>query len=294
MDRYFFAIISFFAVSTVSGCLFAGCFVLDRPSTTTSTLPIVCNHPYIVYGEGCCLDRDSDGLCDASQTTSTTPAETSSTTFRATSTSTSAQPTTTTLYAECATNSDCGMVRNYTKCSSEGNVIMYVETPYCSSPGQETSKCVMKSKTTPYRACEVDEKCQNGKCIKNYGFACELTCSENLRLSEWDCVPGDPTAILENECPTGSYRARSGDEGCEGGLTPEVCCCMGDNVEEDYDTCDEVCRHKGGKSGICIVGSICQPMQWIEDGGKPYCVDKHGKNNICCCTSDYKKIQDRP
>ncbi len=53
----------------------------------------VCNAPYVSIGDACCLDTDSDGVCDIQKTTTTTTTTTSTTT---TSTSTSTTSTTST------------------------------------------------------------------------------------------------------------------------------------------------------------------------------------------------------
>jgi hypothetical protein len=51
----------------------SGC--LDSPASQQVTPEIVCNSPYIRFGSTCCLDQNSDNVCDNDETTATTQQE---------------------------------------------------------------------------------------------------------------------------------------------------------------------------------------------------------------------------
>jgi hypothetical protein len=59
----------------------------------------VCNKPYILVGEDCCLDTDDNSICDSDETSTTTTTSTTSTT-----TTTSTTSSTTTTRATTTTN----------------------------------------------------------------------------------------------------------------------------------------------------------------------------------------------
>ena len=54
--------------------LFSGCIQLP-----TNTPDIVCDPPYMRYGESCCLDSNNNGICDRDETQTTIPQKTTST-----------------------------------------------------------------------------------------------------------------------------------------------------------------------------------------------------------------------
>jgi hypothetical protein len=56
----------------------------------------VCNRPYIVVGTGCCLDENSDAICDVDKPPTTLPPTTSTTTQTTTTTTTATTTSTTT------------------------------------------------------------------------------------------------------------------------------------------------------------------------------------------------------
>jgi hypothetical protein len=84
--------------------LFSGCICSEKlGSIMPSGLgdEIVCNPPYIRFGDGCCLDADGNGLCDTDETltqSTTNPARTTTlptVTLRQTTSTTQAHTTTT-------------------------------------------------------------------------------------------------------------------------------------------------------------------------------------------------------
>ncbi|MCK4491400.1 MAG: hypothetical protein KAU03_02170, partial [Candidatus Altiarchaeales archaeon] len=79
--------------------LMPGCILTPSTQNVTSTSPLVCNPPYIQVGTGCCLDNNSNNICDRDEgvttvsVTSTSAAATSTTSTSPTSpTSTSISP----------------------------------------------------------------------------------------------------------------------------------------------------------------------------------------------------------
>ncbi len=84
-------------------------------------LDVVCNPPYIVDGDGCCLDRDGSGVCDADETPleeSTTSVTTTSTapetTVEQTTTSTAPATTVTTTLATTTVPAGVSSVSGFT------------------------------------------------------------------------------------------------------------------------------------------------------------------------------------
>ena len=95
-------------------------------TTTTSTIidPVVCNPPYIRYGKDCCLDANSNHICDKDEPTTTDTTNTmtvqSNTPKDKLETTSSSSSTTTTLEDKksCGSDSDCPP-KSYKLCSNE-------------------------------------------------------------------------------------------------------------------------------------------------------------------------------
>ena len=105
--RYLFALA---AVALVCGCICCGGVDLGGVGSSTDTTEPYCTPPYIQVGSSCCLDRNSNGVCDTQETPATTvstqPASTVSTQAPVTTqaphttlTPTTTQPPATTLPA---------------------------------------------------------------------------------------------------------------------------------------------------------------------------------------------------
>ncbi|MCX6695566.1 MAG: hypothetical protein NTU61_04660 [Candidatus Altiarchaeota archaeon] len=226
--------------------------VCDEAESSADTLGVVCNPPYIQYGQGCCLDRNDDGRCDNDETTTTLMQTT--TTLIASTTTTST--TTTTLRIACNMSKDCGNETSYLKCQ-ERDVVRYIETPFCSNPGTPNALCIKKSKTNFEKTCAEDEECRNGTCVKQPGTRCMEWCSkngyENGECSFDACKTGEKNAdAAYNDCGQGFYMG--------GGSVDLICCC--NNIThtecsenhcsivpgEGYDECssDYQCQEEAG------------------------------------------------
>lgn len=71
--------LTFSAVLIASGCLCCSPPSSGKKATTTraqTTMQVVCNAPYIRLGSGCCLDVNSNRICDSDETTAPTAAST--------------------------------------------------------------------------------------------------------------------------------------------------------------------------------------------------------------------------
>ncbi|MBN2014333.1 MAG: hypothetical protein JW778_04060 [Candidatus Altiarchaeota archaeon] len=130
---------------------------------------IVCNKPYILVGNECCLDVNDNKICDVDETTTTST--TTSTTITTTSTTSTTTTTTTTLPIACFINSDCGQ-RIEEKVCYRGDVYIRLVTPICMKPGKLESYCIQRisfsgasidTEPTPFERCS--RGCENGTCL---------------------------------------------------------------------------------------------------------------------------------
>jgi hypothetical protein len=115
-------------------------------TTTTTTRPL-CSPPYLKVGGECCLDENSNGICDSDEITTTTTKATTTkptTTTRQTTTTvrTTTEPTTTTII-KCSSNLDCGTSIDENICY-EKSIYKVTKIPMCKNPGTEGSYCYIK------------------------------------------------------------------------------------------------------------------------------------------------------
>ncbi|MFH1403798.1 MAG: hypothetical protein ABIH11_05990 [Candidatus Altiarchaeota archaeon] len=199
--------------------LFCGC--ISPPGETSGGKPgltVNCNPPYIRFADDCCLDRNSNMICDGDEEATTTTRKPDTTTTLASTTTlkpvttVKTTSTSTTLKIACTMSKDCGDAVNYTKCY-RGDVVMYYETPQCRKPGTVESDCVMKSKLEAYNSCKDWEACVVGKCVNASIVDCVDACMEK----------GHPGWYCHNskKCVDDDVRAELGDSQCQ----PEYCCC---------------------------------------------------------------------
>jgi hypothetical protein len=138
--------------------LFAGCM--------QSPQEIVCDPPYMRYGDSCCLDANNNGICDRDETPTTIPQPTT-TTIEAATTTTTAETTLTTLTETTITTST-----TQTTTSTLGEEIVGLLTPpvdldfkltlFCGdgicSEGEDSSNCCIDC------GCAMGQRCENNKC----------------------------------------------------------------------------------------------------------------------------------
>jgi hypothetical protein len=153
----------------------------------SSTGGVECESPHIRFGEGCCLDRNDNGVCDSdevaeirqpaparkpSETTVTThtTATTQSTATTSTIDSTTISPTT--LYVStsstvvaCRKDADCG--GETFKCGAyfcrDGDVYRTCKIMGCYNPGQADSFCAKVDRDLLQDNCGKRERCEEGK-----------------------------------------------------------------------------------------------------------------------------------
>jgi hypothetical protein len=149
----------------------------EGESSEATTTTLLCTRPYIQVGTDCCLDANSNNICDSDEEeeTTTTPAPTTiqtTTTVMATTTTTIQTTTTTTIKIECHQNSDCGQSREERICY-KGDVYLQRVTPKCQNPGKADAKCIesrrfvgqtFASEAKPVETCS-PKTCQNGECV---------------------------------------------------------------------------------------------------------------------------------
>lgn len=176
------------AVVLLSGCI-CGLPGLDElrsggsdDDSDTYSSGDFCPENYIQVGTDCCLDMNSNSICDRDeeqekpQTTvkKTTLKQTTSTIVETTilKTTTLVETTTTTAaQIRCRTNSDCGQRREERVCK-DGDVYVMTISPRCRKPGTTESNCIesskfkgqtMMSQPSPEDKCA--DGCQDGVCI---------------------------------------------------------------------------------------------------------------------------------
>ncbi len=208
-------IILFFFI-ILSGCVF------DQGKKTglDNEKKIVCNPSYIRIGHECCLDKNSNRICDRDEdsmkkTTTTrlkTPSTVKTTTTLKASTTTHPNPTTTVKKIACHSKDDCGREKKYLKCY-RGEVVTYYEIPQCDNPGRSYSRCISKTTTEPYKKCKSYEGCIQGECIEATLIKCVDACLEKGYSSNY--------CYHDNKCQKNDVKALLGDSECN----PEYCCC---------------------------------------------------------------------
>jgi len=143
---------------------------------------VVCNPPYIQVGAECCLDLNSNNICDEDDKVKTTTI-TVTTTVSATTLSTTTQTITTTsltttssssmtmLVIRCTVNSDCGLRREEKVCY-RGDVYMKSYNPLCKNPGEANAYCLTKEafvgaslQSEPKPTKECMNGCKDGDCL---------------------------------------------------------------------------------------------------------------------------------
>ena len=105
--------------------------------------------PYIRFGLGCCLDVNSNGICDADEQTTTT------TTLRD--------------WVICSKDADCGATRVEYICR-ENDVFKLTISFFCRSAGLRSSNCDMDVVDDLVDRCGAGEQCVKGRgtCQRNW------------------------------------------------------------------------------------------------------------------------------
>ncbi|MBD3388052.1 MAG: hypothetical protein GF416_03305 [Candidatus Altiarchaeales archaeon] len=258
----------------LSGCLCEPLGIEVTPPDREESF--VCNPPYLQKGEECCLDINSNRVCDDEETAITVSTSTLQTTstvkavpatsssLTTTTDSTLPEPTTTSTTIACRMHKDCGEETSYLKCY-RGNVVTYVEKPRCSRPGKPDATCTMKSDIEAYDRCEEWETCVNAKCVNSSLITCKDACEDS----------GYTSHLCFEPCPDGFTHVPLGDGDCD----PSECCCItieggdGDSttttVPDAGDPCEDVncperCRAdypRGANPRFYAVDGLCDVWQ---------------------------------
>jgi len=98
---FFVVVLGFVALACGCVCCGSGGGESSTTLVSTTTLEVVCDAPYMRYGDGCCLDVDQNNVCDREESTTESSVLESSTTLESTSTvESSSTSTSTTAPAE--------------------------------------------------------------------------------------------------------------------------------------------------------------------------------------------------
>jgi hypothetical protein len=112
-------------------------------SASSSTIhAIVCSMPYIRFGLGCCLDMNTNSICDSDETTTST--------------------TTIADYVFCSKDSECGATRVEYICR-ESSVYRLTFTHFCRSAGTKASNCERNVLDELVDICKSDQQCVSGR-----------------------------------------------------------------------------------------------------------------------------------
>jgi len=128
-------------------------------TTTTTATTLQCVPPQAGISGECCIDSDTDGICDKNEgaiTTTTAPVETTTTTVSS---------------IACFSNIDCGN-ETETRICYQNDVYLQQQTPLCRQSGTPEARCVNKvglvgdtltQKATPIERCS--RGCKDGECV---------------------------------------------------------------------------------------------------------------------------------
>ena len=277
-------------LTAASGCLYSAC-IWSPEQNKYVEVPTSCDPPYItddsaegrdaLGGSGCCLDQNANKACDKYETTTmpraTTTTATKSTTTTTTTSTTTSITTTTQARIECSASKDCGTETSYNKCSN-GKVVKYTETPLCSNPGTQNSKCIKKAKTETAQECKEDEICADARCVKSYSKTCDDACKTISPDYKSLCIVNyyGPCRQLSGSF---GYHNSEGDEYCQtsNSHSESNCCCTPSNWN-----CSDACTKGGFEFSKCFSGNACPENYYLATAGNNEC-SKAG-SSMCCCT----------
>jgi hypothetical protein len=111
-------------------------------TTTSSTTAIICNPPYIRFGLGCCMDTDSNSVCDSDDSTTTT--------------------TTTLPFVFCKRDVECGNPKIEYGCK-ENDVVKLSFYYTCVNAGRTSSYCDSEVFEELVDKCTPELQCVKGK-----------------------------------------------------------------------------------------------------------------------------------
>ena len=133
-------------------------------ATTSTDPPIVCNPPYMRLGLGCCLDKDSNNICDKDEA----PPKSQTTTS-----------TTESNYVRCSRDLDCGPTKIEYICM-DNDVFKRTITHFCRNAKTKASSCEtnviedLTSHCSPTEQCYIASDgvgfCKRKYTINNFGI----------------------------------------------------------------------------------------------------------------------------
>jgi len=188
---------------------------------------VVCNPPYMRFGDGCCLDRNGNMVCDRDEPTTTqvSPPAAASTTVPAAPAATAPPPTQApaATYATATTRAPTTTTSAVTVTSTTGSTST-TEPPHCNeTDGGEN--VYVKGTTTRGKEKGVDK------------------CAGSASLSEFYC-DGNRITMRMHECPLGCAEGRClGCEDSDGGDEPDV---YGEVTLGDTLTKRDTCSNRDG------------------------------------------------
>ncbi|MBD3387953.1 MAG: hypothetical protein GF416_02795 [Candidatus Altiarchaeales archaeon] len=181
------------------------CLDEDSDGICDSDKP-VCNPPYMLKGVDCCLDEDSDGICDSDKTPTTTNSEATASTQATTTSSTQATTTSLPAECECVNVSECTSYSDIA-CDDRGRAVTVHYTPIICSDGE----CVYRSSQEISRySCGYWERCVDGLgCVPEENVSSYTTTTlkytysfEGIvdRVSEKASMTTTTTTLAEMDC----------------------------------------------------------------------------------------------
>jgi len=193
------------AVLLVLAVLLSGCTgktAVNSDDTGGEAKAIVCNPPYLRIEDGCCLDRDGNGICDKDETTTTEP---STTTFEETTTTTSTAQAASTTSTSAATT------------SSQHTTTSQLAT--------STSSTTTTSTTLPAPCFDSDGGADEyAKGTTHQGPLSYIdSCQSPASVKEFYCLPSGKLTFKFIQCPKGCLKGEcAGCKDSDGGIKPDV------------------------------------------------------------------------
>lgn len=228
-----FAVLFIGAVLVVAGLAFVGgvggfmLFKSGGGETASASMDVSsedCSAPYIRHGTGCCLDQNSNSICDQDETgmddgsgsitpTTILPAPTTTIAASPTTTLTSAPTTTTPKPIPsgdiiCYKDEDCGTSMQQCRdpfCKG-GSVYRRCKTDLCDFPGTKAARCYRDFKDILIDECGSNEVCREGR------LSCEVktvTCQYPGKTAPEDASIIDITSEYGEKIQGYQFKIRS-------------------------------------------------------------------------------------
>jgi Tat protein secretion system quality control protein TatD with DNase activity len=269
-------VIAVLVLAAIAGILYFGGYFGAPETATNITNGTACNAPYIVSGAGCCLDQNSNSICDANETIQNQTGTNETANITANQTASNA-----TVFQN-QTGANGTIIANAT---ASGNRSRITHQPLikCTKPYIKSGKvcCLDLSNDS---VCDENEKCESPAILYN-GVCCLDT--NNDQVCDTPC---DTPNIISNGicCPD-----LNNDSACDANATCEApfiisngTCCLDQNNDSVCDTpCDTpniyfngTCCLDLNNDSVCDINATCERPNILFNG--TCCLDLNN-DSVC-------------